>query len=140
MQHLIKLSVGTDSVEGLRAWQAGRRTDWAGRPVPYHVTRRAPRRAATVLDGGSIYWVIRGAIQARQRILGLDETHDQDGVPHCVILLDPELVATEAWPHRPFQGWRYLDAEKAPPDLGAGGWVDALPSQLARDLRAIGVF
>ena len=139
MLHLQKLSVGTESVEGLAAWQAlGRSRTSDG--FPRHVTRMWPKREAELLDGGSIYWVIRGVVLARQRLIRLDEHVGQDGIRRCAIVYDPELVRVAATPRRAFQGWRYLKSEDAPPDLTmqkAG--EEALPADLSAKLAEIGV-
>ena len=137
--NLVKLSVGTESVDSLAIWQTMRAAE---RPdsLPRHVTRMWPKREAEILRGGSIYWVIKGAIQCRQRILRLDEVRGEDGIRRCAIVLDPELHRTQAAPRRPFQGWRYLNPEDAPPDLPAHrADGDALPDDLNRALAEIGV-
>ncbi len=137
--HLIKLSVGTESLDTLAAWQATRIAD-APDGLPRHVTRMWPRREAEVLNGGSIYWVIKGLIQCRQRILRLDRVTGPDGTERCAIVLDPELIRTSAAPRRPFQGWRYLAPADAPPDLPAGRQAEEpLPPALAGALAEIGV-
>jgi hypothetical protein len=137
--HLIKLSVGTESVDDLAGWQettAARGPDG----MPRHVTRMWPKREAEVLDGGSIYWVIQGVIQCRQRILRLDQAVGGDGIRRCAIVLDPDLVATAPARKRPFQGWRYLSPADAPPDIGRRRTgEDALPPELAGALAEIGV-
>ena len=137
--HLVKLSVGSESVESLEAWQrSGRARGPDG--LPRHITRMWPRREAEILAGGSIYWVIRGMILCRQRILRFDEVRGQDGIRRCAIVLDPMLVQVAATPRRAFQGWRYLAADDAPPDLRAGRpGDDDLPSDLSRALADIGV-
>ncbi|WOI55505.1 DUF1489 domain-containing protein [Palleronia sp. LCG004] len=137
--HLLKLSVGSESVEGLRDWQtrrSGQRKD--GRY--FHITRMWPKREAELLDGGSIYWVIQRVIQARQRITALEEIHGEDGIRRCAIFLDPEIVRVEAVPRRPFQGWRYLDPKDAPRDLApARQGEQDLPPELVAALSEIGV-
>lgn len=139
MIHLIKLSVGTESVDSLRAWQ-GTRMAQAEDGLPRHVTRMWPKRESEILDGGSIYWVFKGLIQCRQRILRLDEVDRGDGVRRCAIVLDPEVFATAASPRRPFQGWRYLKPEDAPPDLSKSRESeDTLPPELSKALADIGV-
>lgn len=137
--NLVKLSVGTESVESLAEWQATRiaQTDDG---LPRHVTRMWPKREAEVLSGGSIYWVIKGLVQCRQRILRLDEVTRGDGIRRCAIVLDPELIRTAPSQKRPFQGWRYLAVEDAPRDLPAGRRSeDALPPELSAALAEIGV-
>ncbi|MCC6007116.1 MAG: DUF1489 domain-containing protein [Rhodobacteraceae bacterium] len=137
--HLIKLCVGIDSVEALAAWQAQRASEQPGWH-PTHVTRMWPRRAEEVLAGGSLYWVIRGNVLARQRILALEPREGADGVRRCAIRLEPQLVLTRTAPRRPFQGWRYLEAADAPPDLGpARGDEAPLPPALQSALADIGV-
>lgn len=137
--HLIKLSVGTESVEGLAAWQATAHERWPD-GQPRHVTRMWPKREAEILAGGSIYWVIKGFIQARQRILRLDEVIGQDGIRRCGIVLDQDLIRIEATPKRAFQGWRYLAPQDAPRDLsGARATEETLPVDLQNALAEIGV-
>ena len=94
--HIVKLCVGADTVEDLARWQQQRMADLkqrTGRAILFHTTRMVPKRQADVLDGGSLYWVIRGVIQVRQRIVGFEEGQREDGSRCCLILLDPELVA-----------------------------------------------
>lgn len=137
--NLVKLSVGTESVESLSDWQA-LRTAQTPDGLPRHVTRMWPKRESEILAGGSIYWVIKGSIQARQRILRLDEVIGEDGVRRCAIVLDPELVKTQSTLKRPFQGWRYLKPEDAPMDLPRGRTdEEPLPTELASALAEIGV-
>src|SRR5690606_37464455 len=120
--HLLKLSVGTDSIEDLQSWIDGRlkaerkRGTKGARRV--HVTRMVPKRAAEILEGGSIYWVIRGEIACRERVLGIEPFVGSEGVGRCRLVLDPQCVPVRPRPFRAFQGWRYLVAKDAPPDLG----------------------
>lgn len=137
--HLIKLSVGTTSVEDLEDWHKDPRAQGPD-GLPRHVTRMWPKREAELLDGGSIYWVIQGVVQCRQRILRLDEVTGSDGIRRCAIVLAPELVRTATAQKRPFQGWRYLPGTDAPPDLGAArAKDDTLPPALSAALADIGV-
>ncbi|MTH77366.1 DUF1489 family protein [Paracoccus aestuariivivens] len=134
--HLIKLCVGCDSPAELDEWQRHR---WQGKPAQ-HVTRMWPKREAELLDGGSIYWVFKGVMQARQRILRLDEAEGEDGIRRCTLILDPGLVRTAAVPRRPFQGWRYLSATDAPPDLPSDRAEEpSLPPEIARALAEMGL-
>jgi hypothetical protein len=140
MLHLLKLCVGADSVEDLTCWQAGRIAERRAAGLPpfaYHVTRMWPRRDAEILDGGSLYWVIKGRVLARQRILGLEPRTGADGIERCALRLDPEVVRTLPQPRRPFQGWRYLRPEDAPRDLAAS--PSTLPPELVAGLTEIGV-
>ncbi|WP_370312257.1 DUF1489 family protein [Sagittula sp.] len=137
--HLLKLSVGTESVEDLAAWQTAQAPRWP-EGMPRHVTRMWPRREAEVLNGGSIFWVIKGLIQARQRIARLDRVTGQDGIERCAIVLEPGLIRVQTTPKRPFQGWRYLAPGDAPADLPASRAAeDPLPPELAGALAEIGV-
>ena len=141
--HIVKLSVGTESVEDLARWQASRRASNkrdTGREEHFHTTRMVPKRQDEVLDGGSIYWVIKGVILARQRILRLDEVRGQDGILRCALVLDPDLRRTEPVPRRPFQGWRYLEPGETPRDLPkARANEPGLPPRLMAALAEIGV-
>lgn len=136
--NLIKQSVGTESVEDLAAWQKTRAA--AGDGLPRHVTRMWPKREPEILEGGSIYWVIKGVIQARQNILRLDEVFGSDGVRRCAIVMKPGLIRTQTALKRPFQGWRYLTPEDAPADLPEGRThEEPIPAELSAALAEIGV-
>jgi len=137
--NLIKLSVGTENLEQLAAWQQ-HRASLARDGMYYHQTRMWPKREAEIVNGGSIYWVVKGEISARQRIIRLDEKIGADGIRRCGIVLDPKVIPTVAALKRPFQGWRYLKPEDAPADLPEGrSQEQALPIELNRALAEIGV-
>ena len=137
--NLLKLCVGADRVEDLTDWQATPRARGAD-GLPRHVTRMWPKREAEVLNGGSLYWVFKGVILARQRILRLEAVSGADGIPRCALVLDPEVIRTVAVPRRPFQGWRYLEPEESPRDLPRGrATEEALPPSLQSALAKIGV-
>lgn len=137
--NLIKLSVGSESVESMANWQATRRAQSAD-GLPRHVTRMWPKRSEEILNGGSLYWVIKGLVQCRQRVLRLDEVIGEDGIRRCAIVLDPEIIRVAPSQKRPFQGWRYLKPEDSPADLGkARQQEDTLPPELAGALAEIGV-
>jgi hypothetical protein len=135
--HLIKLCVGVEAVGELAAWQGARLKELKRRgrkPELTHVTRQMPKRRDELLDGGSLYWVIKGYTACRHRILDLRPVV-RDGVPHCAIVYDPETVLTVLRFRNPFQGWRYLRAEDAPPDvrsLKGGNLPEALKIELAQ--------
>lgn len=142
--HLIKLCVGCDSPEDLRDWQQRRLAQRKKRGEPavlQHVTRAMPKRREEVLDGGSLYWVIKGVIQVRQRIIGFGEGQKPDGTPCCLILLDRKLVPTHPVPRRAFQGWRYLEPADAPPDLDArtSQQLVQLPPEMRKELAELGL-
>ena len=135
--HLIKLAVGVDDVAHLRKLQKERRRE-RGRYVFY--TRHMPRRREEILDGGSIYWVIKGHIRVRERILGFIPVVEDDGERYCLVRYDPKLVETVWQPKRPFQGWRYLLPKDAPADRPVkAGKADELPPAMAEELRALGL-
>lgn len=135
--HLIKLSVGTEDLEDLRRWQV-QRLRQTGRVL--HRTRMTPRRGEELLAGGSIYWIIRGWIQGRQRLIGLEPTRDEAGRPATLLLLQPELVRVVPRRHRAFQGWRYLRAADAPADLEAlPKGLREMPPEMAAELHALGL-
>ena len=121
--HLIKLCVGAASIEELAEWQTARAAERkkAGQtPRIFHTTFQTPKREAELLDGGSIYWVIKGTVQVRQKLIGFEQGKKSDGTPACLIVLDAALVPVRPVPRRAFQGWRYLAADDAPADLGRG--------------------
>jgi hypothetical protein len=141
--NLIKLCVGIENVEHLAEVQKMRLAAAEARGEPAelrHITRNMPRRRAEVLDGGSLYWVIKGVVQVRQRITDLMAVERDSGQPACAIVIDPAHVRTEPRAFRAFQGWRYYPNDKAPPDLdmGAGGGAD-LPPDMAAELRDLGL-
>ena len=138
--NLIKLSVGSESIDSLIDWQRNRSKRRINGHY-YHITRMWPKRADEILNGGSIYWVIQGLIQARQTIVGFEEVIGTDGIRRCGILLDAEITRTEQVRKRPFQGWRYLSVEDAPRDLTQSEATDSadLPPELMAKLADIGV-
>ncbi|TVS01384.1 MAG: DUF1489 family protein [Rhodobacteraceae bacterium] len=137
--HLIKLCVGAEQVEDLIAWQSKPRAKGPD-GLPRHVTRMWPRRAEEILAGGSLYWVFKGVVLARQRILRLDEVQGSDGITRCGIVFDPEIMRTASAPKRPFQGWRYLKPADAPPDLPrARKGDDHLPPEFDAALAELGL-
>lgn len=137
--NLVKLCVGAERVEDLIDWQADRARQIPGY-VPCHTTRMWPKRAAEVLNGGSLFWVFKGVILARQRITALEERRGEDGIARCALIFAPEVIRTEAAPRRPFQGWRYLDPKDSPRDLPMTRATDsALPEPLALALAEIGL-
>ena len=127
------------ALEDFKFLPAGRIAAGAG--TQRKVTRMWPKREADLLNGGSIYGVIKGQLQCRQKILRLDEIYREDGIRRCAIVLDPEIIRTHLAPKRPFQGWRYLKPEQAPADLPSNRQDEEdLPVELAGALADIGVF
>lgn len=139
--NLLKLCVGCDSVEDLEGWIAHRLEEKRRRGEPaesIHTTRMVPKRRDALLDGGSLYWVIKGTVQCRQPLIDIRPFTDGEGVGRCRLVMAPQLVRTAFQPRRPFQGWRYLRPEDAPADLAAGGDED-LPPALHRELAELGL-
>ena len=141
--HLIKLCVGCDTIRDLEDWieenQAHHRR--LGRAYEQtHTTRMLPKRLDALLDGGSLYWVIRGQIACRQRLLCVRPFTDGEGIGRCRLVLEPVVVAVEPRPCRPFQGWRYLEAKDAPRDLNrASGDLAVMPEAMRRELADLGL-
>jgi hypothetical protein len=139
--HLIKLCVGVETVKELADWQVERlkRLRRERRTLELcHRTLQTPRRRDEILDGGSLYWVIKGFVLVRQRIVDLRADVKEDGTACCGIVLDRELVPTRAHPRRAFQGWRYLDAADAPKDAkGFADAAEAIPPGMREELREL---
>lgn len=141
--HLIKLCVGCDSVADLEDWiaQTLKEKKKRGRkPEHIHTTRMLPKRAAELTDGGSLYWVIRGQIACRERILAIRPTTGKDGIKRCQVVLEGKVVLVEPRPRAAFQGWRYLEAKDAPRDLArAAPGAGRMPERMRRELHELGL-
>ena len=140
--HLQKLSVGSTGIDSLAKWQRtlmARRAGEGREALPDHVTRMRPKRADELLDGGSVYWVIKGLILCRSEIVGLEET-TKKGNKACRIVLRPGLIPVMPTPRRAFQGWRYLEGADAPEDIGGEAEADGLPPALRRKLVELGLW
>ena len=141
--HLIKLSVGTDSVADLEHWiklKIKERKAKGLKPERIHTTRMVPKRADELVAGGSIYWVIKGQIMCRERILAITPFTDKDGIHRCKLVLDPKCNPVEPRPRAAFQGWRYLEDKEAPRDLSKSAPGAALmPEEMRRELRELGL-
>lgn len=142
--HLVKLCVGCESIKDLREWASERARAAKARgerACHVHVTRMVPKRDQELLAGGSLYWVIKGEIAAREKLLAIEPFRDGDGIGRCRLVLQPKVIAVAPRPMRPFQGWRYLDADSAPPDLtrSAAASVAAMPEPMRRELRELGL-
>ncbi len=139
---MIKLCVGAESIGDLKEWVAERAlTAIAAGLEPHsrHRTRMMPKRGAEILDGGSLYWVIKGQVAARQQILALEAVEGADGNSYCDIILAPTVIETAPQPKRPFQGWRYYPPEDVPRDLGSLSGEADMPEDLRRELAELGL-
>lgn len=141
--HLIKLCVGCDNVADLEEWIALKLKEKKKRgqkPEHIHTTRMQPKRADELTDGGSLYWVIRGQITCRERILDIRPFTDKEGISRCRVVLDGKCVLVEPRPRSAFQGWRYLTDKDAPRDLSrAAPGASKMPENMRRELRELGL-
>src|ERR1700751_1007796 len=137
--HLIKLAVGCESVKDLKDWIAERMKSAKKQGLPQrhvHITRMTPKRIDDILAGGSLYWVIRGEVAAREKIIAIEPFRDKDGIGRCRLVMQPKVIAVSPRPIRPFQGWRYLTDDSGPADLAkaAAGAIPAMPEPMRREL------
>ena len=141
--HLLKLCVGADSIDDLEQWIASRMAakKKRGEPLEHiHTTRMTPKRAEELLDGGSLYWVIKGQVAAREKLLDIRPFTDAEGIGRTDLVLSGAVIPVMPRPCRPFQGWRYLQARDAPEDLGRNaGAIAEMPETLRRELRELGL-
>ncbi|HEY9521424.1 MAG TPA: DUF1489 family protein [Methyloceanibacter sp.] len=141
--HLVKLCVGCDSVADLEGWikQKLKEKKRRGQKAEHiHTTRMLPKRAEELVDGGSLFWVIRGQIMCRERILAIRPFTDKEGISRCRLVLDGKVVLVEPRPRSAFQGWRYFEAKDAPRDLArAAPGAAKMPEQMRRELRELGL-
>ena len=141
--HLVKLSVGATSFRDLKNWidERAKANRAKGKQVRHvHVTRMTPKRDTELLDGGSIYWVIKGEIAARQKLVAIEPFRDKDGIGRCRLVMETKLVPVSPRPMRAFQGWRYFDAKSAPPDLrGSPQDLADMPEPMRKELRELGL-
>ena len=141
--HLIKLCVGCDSISDLEEWIEENQAHYRRLGRAYeqtHTTRMVPKRLSELVGGGSLYWVIRGQVSCRQRLVAVRPFTDSGGIGRCHLVLEPSVVPVEPRPCRPFQGWRYLDAKVAPRDLGGqSGDLAEMPEGMRRALAELGL-
>jgi hypothetical protein len=141
--NLIKLCVGCESISDLEHWIAKRLKERTKRGLSrehMHRTRMVPKRAEELRNGGSLYWVIRGEVMCRQRLIDIRPFIDKGGVSRCHLVLEPKLILVEPRPWRPFQGWRYLASEDSPRDLDrVAPGARSMPEGMRRELRELGL-
>ena len=140
--NLLKLCVGAASIEDQQSWiehtMAKRRAQGLAEEH-IHTTRMVPKRIDELLDGGSLYWVIKGNVQVRERLIDIRPFTDKEGIRRCELVMDGRLVPTQWQPRRAFQGWRYLNVEDAPSDLTGEAGLAALPPGLRNELAELGL-
>jgi len=135
--HIRKLAAGVEDIEELESIQARKLRDYA---MVFTDTRNTPKRKEELLDGGSLYWVIKGQFRVRQEIIGFEERMDAEGRKYCMILLKPGLIKTQLKAQKPFQGWRYFEDKDIPRDLDErGNEGDTLPEDMQSELRELGL-
>ena len=141
--HLIKLCVGCDSISDLEEWIEENRAHHRRLGRDYeqtHTTRMVPKRMEELLDNGSLYWVIRGQVACRQKLLDIRPFTDSDGIGRCRLVLETKIVPVEPRPYRPFQGWRYLAVKEAPRDIDSrAGDLATMPEDMRRELAELGL-
>lgn len=134
--NILKLCVGVSEIEELETWVKDCR---AGRDTLDHTTRMFPKRREEIVPGGSLYWVIRGMILCRQPIADLEAVTGADGIERCRIVFKPQIIPVRPTPKRAFQGWRYLEASDAPPDLPKAARAEGMPEKMRRELAELGL-
>lgn len=140
--NLIKLCVGVESAEQLQDYMVQRKAlhEAAGTIYePTHTTRMVPKRKDELLDGGSLYWVMKGQVRARQALVDIRPFTDGEGISRCDLILSRDLIFTQWQPRRAFQGWRYLKVEDAPADLDHSEGADVLPLEFQQELAELGL-
>lgn len=141
--HLLKLCVGAESIRDLEEWveeQMALMRRLGRREEQTHTTRMVPKRIEEIVDGGSLYWVIKGQISARQRLTDIRPFTDGEGIGRCHLVMEPVVIPVEPRPFRPFQGWRYLQPKDAPRDIGQhGGDLAEMPEEMRRELAGLGL-
>lgn len=137
--HLLRPAAGCPDLDTLRHRQAGMGGTYRGRRCPAAFTRTIPKRRSEILDGGSVYWIVRHSIQARNPIAGIETEHSGDGRPYALIYLEPVIIPVKPTARRAFQGWRYLEPDQAPPDISEDPDSDDLPPHLVKELRDLGL-
>lgn len=139
--HLVKMCVGCSSIEELASWIDYHLEELrikSEKPEQFHVTRMVPKRIDELLDDGSLYWVMKGNIQCRQKLLDIRPFTDSQGIHRCKLVLEPKIIPTVWQPKRAFQGWRYLKSDEAPADDRNNG-KNRLPAALKQELSDLGL-
>ena len=139
--HILKVAAGVSSLEHLR--QVVDRYSYMDAELGHimHMSsRNTPRRMGEVLDGGSVFWIIKRAIVARADLIAIREVVREDGKKGCQMCIRPNVIPTIPQPKRGFQGWRYLKHDDAPQDLESDAPSSGTGSpELARELKSLGL-
>lgn len=145
MINLLRTAAGIESLEHLSDVQRRFRTILAdnGARCVFISTRRKPQRSDELLNGGSVYWIVKHMIRARQEIVDIKIFQDDEGRDFCQIYLDPQIILTQGISHRAIQGWRYFDKAKAPADIGpydpSAEMEDDIPEDMVQELKSLGL-
>ena len=135
------MAVRIESVADLKKIQS-QRMNVDDKNKLYTFTRNVPKRLNELLNGGSVYWVIRRLIRIRQEIVDVRSLVNDEGKKYCRIQLNPNHIDLEPREQRPFQGWRYLKPEDAPRDLkkiSLGKKQNVLPQEMLAELKELGL-
>ena len=124
--HLTKVAFGCRTLEALQKRVAMRARDGEVSVV----TRMRPKRMDELV-GGSLHWIVKHRIIARQQILRFEDRSDG----RIDIVCSAELVVVPAVPKRAHQGWRYLETEISE-EADPSGIAD-LPPRLYGKLAAL---
>lgn len=142
--NLLRTGVGVDSIEHLAEIQETYRyaIDENGDDIAFFTTRNMPQRSNELLNGGSVYWIIKRLICVRQIITDIQQTTDDEGQRLCIISMKPQIMMVDPIPHKHIQGWRYLSPDKAPKDIrpyDKNTNTDKLDPQMEKELRELGL-
>ena len=140
--HLKKVAAGISSLSELKdvhRQRAEQLFEQEGRRMSYSYTRTRPVKWESLLDGGSIYWVLQKELVARQELLGFDSWVRWDGKPAWRINLSAEVVEIVPKRHNYFQGWRYLKPDDVPDDLLGPDDSPEMPIEMSLELKKLGL-
>ena len=140
--HLLRMAVQVESIAHLKQIQADRlhKQLAQGEAGLYTYSRNIPKRADDLIDGGSIFWVIKRYIRVRQRILGIERHTNEEGRPYCAFQIEAEPIKVVPRRQKAFQGWRYLKPEDVPSDIGVSrSQATDMPTEMANELRELGL-
>lgn len=139
--HILKVAAGIGSLEHLRdVVQRYAYQDPELGPIMHMSSRNRPKRADEIVEGGSMFWIIKRTVVARAPIIAIREEERFDGKTGCQFCIRPEIFATVPQPKRGFQGWRYYKDEDTPDDLITGDSDAGKGSpELAQELQELGL-